>query len=150
MTAEERKWWRRRLLYYTALCLVPLPVVFYFGPNVILFGKLTWITPADFAPIAASRCAPFVIAIKQYERDHGTLPDPAHWSPPGFDEQDRRWGDLDTREYHYWARDHHFIVYNLTGPDQHWSVTGPFTSGRIPLPSITLPPSTRPTTSPSH
>lgn len=145
MTPEERAWRRRRLLYYAALCLAALPVIFYFGPNVILFGKLTWISPADFAPIVTTQYAPIVTAIKQYERDHGTLPDRAHWSPPGFQDH-RYWGDVYSGEYRHLSKYNHFVIYNLTGPDQHWSVRGPYTFGRIPLPGITLPPSTRPTT----
>jgi hypothetical protein len=149
MTPDERAWRWRRLLYYAALWFVGSSVALYFGPNVILFGKLTWIAPADFARVARSECAPIVLAIKQYERDYGALPDPAHWSPPGFNEH-QYWGILDARGYHHWAAYNHEIVYNLTGTDQHWAVVGPYASGRIPLPGVTLPSTTQPTTVPSH
>src|SRR5688572_4286961 len=73
-TAEAKRWHRRRLLYYAALVLLACPVAFYFGPNWFLFRKLTWITPADFAPVAQQECVPIVRAMKEYARDHGHLP----------------------------------------------------------------------------
>ena len=40
----------------------------------------------------------------------------------------------------FMGMDHHLVHYVVGDPDEHWEVTGPYTSGRIPLPPVTMPP----------
>jgi len=50
LTVDEvfkRSWKRRRVAFYLVLAVYFAAIAFYFGPNHLLFGKLTWITPAD-------------------------------------------------------------------------------------------------------
>src|SRR5689334_10619647 len=71
---EQDRWRACRLVYRAGLGGLFVAVAFYFGPNCIMFRKLTWITPADFRG-EADAFVPVVRAVKAYRRDHGQLPD---------------------------------------------------------------------------
>ncbi len=134
-------------------------IAFYVGPNVILFGKLTGLTPADFAVSVERVDVPIVRAMKQYERDHGRRPDRAEALAPKYLPEDvaERWRYAVTRgEFRAVALHNHRVFYRFRArpdaggdstqpyedllyaryPDEGWYVTGPFAEGRIPLPPV--------------
>lgn len=136
-------------------------IAFYFGPSWILFHKLRWITPADFADAARERVAPIVLAVKQYEADNGRLPDesvhdlqsvlvPAYLIPPKGRDRLPGYFYLDEGDLHYLAKFNHMIVYRFRPQQEGWSVAGAFTSGPIPLPPVAFDPAApRPATRPA-
>ena len=141
--AIERAWRRRRVAWYVALGALFAAIAFYFGPNVIMFGKLAWLSPADFVP-AARRCEPVVRAMKAYERDHGRRPDRAEdlvpaYLPEGGDARAR----VEKGEFSGWTMFNHSIEYRFdAGGDEGWYVRGAYTNGRIPYPPVTIGPAT--------
>lgn len=152
-------WKRARLAYGATLFIFFCAIAFYFGPNYMLFGKLTWITPDDFAETAQTKVAPIVRATKQYAADHGELPStdkllseqlvPTYLPAPSSGNISltilRENGTIE-----YWTRWNHTIEYDLTPGHEGWSVRGVFASGPIALPLVSLDakdrPATRPTT----
>ena len=74
--AEFLRWRALRMLFRAGVVLVLMPVTFYFGPNLITFGKLTRLSAADFiTDRVESTLLPTVRAMKEYQRDMGRLPD---------------------------------------------------------------------------
>ena len=142
--AIERSWRRRRVAYYGVLVLLFAPIAFYFGPNVIMFGKLTWLAPADFVVAVERRCVPVVRAMKEFERDHGRRPNRVEELEPAYLPEDRNVrARVQNGEFECWTMFNHVIEYRFTPGDEGWYVRGVYTNGRIPYPPVTVGPATR-------
>ena len=146
---ESVRWRLIRFCYYLGLFALVSPVTFYFGPNLINFGQLTRLSPANFVPFVQQHCVPTVRAIKQYQQDQGRLPaklddlvpEYLPTQPSGIEEIEngtyRRWGDWN-----------HTITYDFTPGAEGWRVRGHFANGPIPLPAVTAGPSSPPPEAP--
>lgn len=156
MPAHEqylRRWRRRRMVYYAGLGAFFAAVALYVGPNLMLFGKPTWITPADFVPVVEEQCVPIVRAMKEYQRDHGRLPErgedlfPDYHTPDDPSRQVVK-ASVWKGQFNYWSAYNHTITYDFDPPSEGWSVSGAYTQGRIPVPPVkihgTRSPATRP------
>jgi len=152
-TAEDRRWRNRRILLRIAIFLVLfLPISLYFGPNLIMFGTLTRVSPADFAPLVQSLSISIVRAMKEYQRDAGQLPFqmtdlvPKYLpnAPAGGQYIFNGWFTQsdDSRQYGQ------NISYDFTPGSEGWEVNGMFLSGPIPLPPVTIGPATQPSPPP--
>jgi hypothetical protein len=127
-------------------------VAFWFGPHVILFHKLTRMTPLDFVPVVDTYCVPAVRAIKIYQRTHGRMPASMDDLGPGFSSHQTSgtgMHEIDTvGTYTYWAFGmyNHYITYDFTPGHEGWTVHGAFANGPVPVPPVTLGaiPTTRP------
>ena len=146
--AEARRWRHRRIVYRCAVFAVFFILVgFYIGPKLYLFGKLTGITTADFVPFVQRSCVPTVRALKEFERDHGHLPDTLQELPsadlplvPG--------GQILNGQFWCVGEYNHVITYDFTPDSEGWCVTGAFVNGRIPLPPVKIGASKRSATQP--
>jgi hypothetical protein len=154
---EWVRWRRRRRAYYSALAAYFAAVAFYFGPNLVLFGKPTWLEPSDFAPVVRERCVPVVLAMKQYRCNHGRLPTRNEDLVPEYLPEIHGLVMLDRPgAFEYWADFNHVISYDFTPGHEGWRVRGEFASGPIPLPPVDLTPApgvstaTTPTTGPGR
>jgi hypothetical protein len=137
--AEAGRWRRRRIAYYCGLGVLFAAIAFYAGPNLILFGKLTWLAPADFVPTARERCLPIVRAMKEYQRDRGVLPQSVEQLVPGYLPVAAPGAMLRDGEFNYWtATFNHEIVYKFAPAEEGWYVRGEFVSGRIPLAPVVV------------
>ena len=117
-------------------------LAFWFGPNVILFGKLTRMTPNDFVPIVQKYCVPAVRAIKIYQRTNGRLPASLEELGPPYS-QDNGPGlhMIDSiHPYTYWdfGMYNHEISYDFHPGHEGWTVRGAFANGPIPAPAVTI------------
>jgi hypothetical protein len=154
MPADEtflKRWRRRRAAYNGGLLTFFAVVAFYVGPNLILFGKPTWITPAYFVPTVERRCVPIVRAMKEFRRDHGRLPARGEELIPDYhppDDPSVQYVAISVRDgkFEFWSEFHHVITYDFDPASEGWSVSGVYTRGRIPAPPVAIGPSTRPTT----
>jgi hypothetical protein len=126
-----------------------LAIAFYFGPNVILFKKLTWITPADFVVTVEGRCVPVVSAMKAYRRDHGHLPERLEDIVPGYLASTGGSLIVYKGQFTCWTKYNHLIEYDFSPATEGWKVHGPYTHGRIPAPPAPMGPTTSPSISPS-
>jgi hypothetical protein len=154
--ADIRRWRRLRVAYLAGLIALFAAIAFYFGPNYFLFHKLTWMTPADFAPTVQRNCVPVVRAMKEFRRDNGRLPALADELVPQYlpvlNGQARV--SVSDGEFRWSSEYKHRVRYDFNPATEGWIVEGVFTSGRIPLPPVTISPttqpaSTRPATGPS-
>ena len=158
MPADEqflKRWRRRRLAYNAGLGALFVAVASYVGPNLILFGQPTWITPAWFVPVVERACVPVVRAMKEYQRDHGRLPArgeelmPDYYPPDGpFRGQVEAF--VQDGKFEWWAMYNHMITYDFTPASEGWSVRGVYTEGPIPVPPVKIDPTTRPATGPAN
>ncbi len=142
-------WQRRRLLYYNGLCMLLAATAFYFGPNVILFQKLTALSPRDFVPEVQKDCVPVVRAIKLYARDNGQLPKdvtelvPKYLAAPA-PVPTMIWNG----ELRWYVQYHECITYDFTPGREQWRLYGELASGPIPVPPVTMPPASAPQSRP--
>jgi len=141
---EARRWRYRRYLLRLGLVALGMPIAFYFGPNWILFGKLTRLSVEDFVPIVQQEGVPIVRAMKEYERDTGRLPATLEdlqprYLPAGFGNH----RCISNGYFHLGTRDHE-VEYEFKPGVEGWWVIGPFVSGAIPVPPVTIGPATRP------
>lgn len=156
MPADEqylKRWRRRRRAYYVTLAAGFAAVALYFGPNLILFGKPTGLAPADFVPTVEQRCLPIVRAMKEYQRDHGRLPDRGDDLIPDYhppDDPARQYvkASVWKGKFEFWSAYNHMITYDFDPAAEGWSVSGVYTSGRIPVPPVKVDPTSRPVTRP--
>lgn len=142
---EDRRWWCRHLLYCLGLGALFSAIAFYFGPNVILFRKLTRLEPADFIDEARQSGVPLVRAVKEFGRDHGHLPNDVEELTPDYLDCDidllRRHPSFDSysvRFYSFERSGGHELEYDLRPASEGWEVYGPFARGPIPLPIVTI------------
>jgi hypothetical protein len=148
MTIDKREattWRVRRGAYYAALWALGIAIAFYFGPNVILFGKLTRLAPADFIEHVQKYCLPAAVAVKEFQRDHGRLPADLRETVPQYLPEVNGLVMMDRDELWCLAQFNQVITYSFIPGSEGWSVRGPFTRGRIPLPIVEIP-ATRPST----
>lgn len=139
----NRRWRTWRFVYYGGLGCFFAAIAFYFGPNVIMFRKLTWITPADFAKHVDQESIETVRAIKAYRNDHGTVPERIRDLEPAYLAK-APWGaDMYDGELSVHTEFGHRLIYRFGPADEGWWVAGPFVRGRIPLPPVDAAPSTR-------
>ena len=145
---NERQWKQRRSAYYLALGVLFCAVAFYFGPNRMMFGKWTWITPADFTERAQRDGVPLIRAIKRYERDTGHRPTEIEQLVPKY-LPDKIPGvvilGMDT-DFSILTMYNHRITYDFDPKREGFYVNGVYTRGRIPLPPVQIesPPTTHP------
>lgn len=144
-----RRWQVWRACYYAALAGLFGLIALYVGPNYILFGKPTWLTPADFVPEAERECVPVVRAVKEYQRDHGRLPESGRDLVPEYLPAVAHGFTVFNGEAWYNGRFNHAITYRFTPGPEAWSVTGVFVNGPLPLPPVTIGSSNRPSTRPA-
>jgi hypothetical protein len=155
--ADIRRWRQRRIAYLACHVALFAAIAFYFGPNYYLFHKLTRITPADFAPAVERQCVPVVRAMKEFRRDNGRMPDRAEELVPQYLPELTGYGraSVDNGKFQWLTQYNHSIQYDFNPGTEGWTVSGAFTSGRIPLPPVTVsspetrPATTRPATVPS-
>ena len=144
----ERQWKQRRIAYYVVLAVLFCAVAFYLGPNRMLFGKWTWITPADFVKRAQRDGVPLVRAMKLYERDTGHLPNEIEQLIPNYlPEKIPGVVNLGTdAEFSILTMYNHRITYDFNPKREGFYVNGVYTRGRIPLPPVQI--DSAPTTHP--
>jgi hypothetical protein len=142
---QARVWRYRRLFFRIGLFVLFTPFIFYFGPNLINFGKLTGLAPADFVPEVQRYAVPEVRAIKEYQRDTGHFPSSMSDLEPKYHRELFGRGDIDNSgKYYCFGKYGQLITYDFTPGSEGWSVEGSLTSGRIPLPPVTIGPATQP------
>lgn len=146
---QVKRWRVYRLTYHAVLATLFIAIAFYFGPNVFLFGKLTWIAPSDFVPDVEKICTPIVSAMKAYRRDHGHLPDRWEDIAPDYIKTPRSLAIIDDGKFHWYAGYNHTIEYDFSPGAEGWFIDGPYTRGRIPAPPAPVGPTTSPATRPS-
>jgi hypothetical protein len=144
------KWFYRQLAYSLVLAVFFWLIAFQFGANYFFFGKMSDPTPADFVAEVEQYCVPVVRAMKEYQRDHGRLPNDMNELIPDYlPDQSHNAVQLfgaQAGRFERYADLHHRISYDFTPGDEHWEVSGPYVNGRIPLPAVKVTPATRPTT----
>jgi len=144
------KWFYYQLGYYLALGLLFWVIAFELGVNYFRFGKLARQTPADYVADVRQYCLPVVRAMKEFQRDHGRLPNDMDELIPGYlpDQSDKAVQLFGARQGQFErpVAIHHRIQYDFTPGNEGWIVVGPDTNGRIPLPPVTIAPASRPTT----
>jgi len=139
--AEARAWRYRRVLFRVGLFVLFAPFTLYFGPNLIKFGKLTYLSPADFVPYVQNSGVPIVRAIKEYQRDTGHFPNQIHDLQPKYLGSIPGYGaDIENGQFVQWGQFEHMITYDFTPGIEGWTVSGPFAKGPIPLPPVTIGP----------
>ena len=77
----------QRVLLNVAMVGWFVALAFWFGPHVILFHKLTGMTPLDFVPVVETNCVPAVRAVKIYQRTHRRMPASVDDLGPAFGRQ---------------------------------------------------------------
>ena len=142
----DRQWKWRRIAYYFALFVWFCPIAFYFVPNRMMFGKWTWLTPADFADRTQRDCVPVVRAMKEYARDQGKLPDRIETLVPKYLPEKHPAATVWDGTFECWAMYNHRITYDFDPKNEGFYVSGAYTSGKIPLPPVQIEPA--PTTHP--
>lgn len=147
--SQLRRWRLYRWLYRLGLVLWFAAIAFYFGPNLFRFGRLTEPTPADCVSEVEAVCVPEVIAIKQFERDHGALPAMPYLLElvPVYLPERPGASYINGKRYIHISKQHQLITYVLDGVDEHFDVAGVFGKRRIPVRAVVLPPATRPASS---
>ncbi len=143
------KWLYLQLAYYLALAGVFVAIAFYLGPNYYLVGRFSSVTPADFVGEVQQEGVPVVRAMKEFQRDHGRLPQDANelvpkYLPPSGD--NAVWFDVRQGVFAQRARWNHRIWYDFSPGTEGWYVAGHMARGRIPLPPVKVTATTRPTT----
>jgi hypothetical protein len=146
-TPESRKWRKRRWVFRGGLATMFLLIAGYFGPNLLLFGKLTRLGPDDFVSFVESRCVPTVRAIKEYARDNGHLPATLDDLAPKYSVADQPGAaQMWAGQFQCYSSSGHDITYDFTPGHEGWYVSGRFANGRIPSPLVTIASATRPAT----
>jgi hypothetical protein len=140
-TPESIRWRWYRIWYRLGLAVLFASVAFYFGPNEIMFGKLTRMIAADYVPIVQRDCIATVRAIKQYQQDTGNLPTSLNDLTPRYLPAGPVGDSIVNGQYqHVDWRWHETITYDFTPGSEEWYVSGRFATGRIPLPAVKLGP----------
>jgi len=143
-TPEGRRWRYRRILYRVALLPFFACIAFYFGPNEINFGKLTSLTPDDFIPTVQKDFVPVIRAIKEYQRDHGSLPNQVADVIPQYGPlHSLPMENIENKHFYALTRWNHIVTYDFTPGSEGWQVSGPLVNGPIHLGPVTLGPSTQ-------
>jgi hypothetical protein len=150
---EQRKWWYRRVYYRGALSVYFAAMAFYFGPNWIEFGKLTRPSMADFVPAVEQWGVPLVKAVKQYKLQHGRIPkDDTELVPAYLDSDSDQTSGFRTFQGEvigYVGYDE-TVRYDFSPGTEGWFIEGPYVTGKLPLPPVTIDPFSRPRTQPAR
>lgn len=143
---ELRRWWWRRLTYRAILFGLFALTAFYFGPNLIEFGKLTRPTAADFVPEVERGGVPLVKAVKLYRLDHGRFPkDESDLIPDYLPAQIGGFMALDGIVIGFVGHSER-VEYRCYPGEEGWWLSGPWLNGRLPLGLVTVDQSMRPVT----
>jgi hypothetical protein len=145
--SEERLWIYRRILFRVGLYVLISPFALYFGPNLMMFGKLTRLSAADFVPYVERECVPTVRAIKEYQQDNCHLPDNVSDLVPKYlPVTPSATQSIENGQFRDWDNQqlNHEIHYNFIHGSEEWEVTGYFVNGPIPVPPVTIGPATLP------
>ena len=139
-TPEERAARHKRGLYRLGLFIfVFAPIAFYFGPHEILFHKLGRPTPGDFDAEVQSDCVPVVRAMKEYQRDYGSLPDDGNELVPKYLPKAILFRtNVANGQFMYFTSQEQMITYDFTPGGERWEISGPFVNGVIPMPPVVL------------
>lgn len=144
--SEERLWHFWRIILRFGIYAVIAPLAVYFVPNLITFGQWKRPTPADFVPTVEAVCIPTVRAMKEYQRDNGHLPNTIDELVPKYLSTMPSWGQFIGPNH--WYVDYEVmgqtIMYQFSSDSEGWSVMGRYVNGPIPLPRVTIGPSTEP------
>jgi hypothetical protein len=144
-TPEERLWRHRRVLFRVSVIIILAPVIIHFAANLIMFGMLTSLSPADFASKVQPLSIATVRAMKEYQRDTGHLPNQMDDLIPKYLESYASgWQIVANGEFMQIGGMNQMINYDFTPGSEGWNVSGPFANGPIPLPLVKIGPSTRP------
>lgn len=146
---QLRRWRLYRWLYRFGLVLWFASIACYFVPNLIMFGRPLGITPSECVPEVEAVCVPEVVAIRQFERDHGALPAEPYLRElaPTYLREAPVSSYINGKRYIHISKQHQLITYVLDGVDEHFDVAGVFGKRRIPVRAVVLPPATRPASS---
>ena len=147
--ASEQNWRAFRILLRLGLIAWFAIIAFWFGPHLILFRKLSSMSPADFVPVVQKFCVPTVRAMKQYAHDHGRMANKWEDLGPAFDPHIHKgpgMDEIDSRGYTYWAFGiyNHHIEYDFTSGHEGWRVHGAFANGPVPVPSVNIESTSQP------
>ena len=142
---DPNTWRKRRLLYQAGRWVLFILIAFYPGPNLIIFHKLTGPTPSDDIGYADTYCLPTVRAVKQYQRDTGSLPKSLDELVPRYLSElpkppDAPWGlslNGNMFECMRMPPSRPTITYNFDPRAEGWAVHGHFVNGPIPMPNVT-------------
>jgi hypothetical protein len=138
-TPEETKSRYVRVAYRFGLFLfVFAPIAFYFGANLIMFGKWSRISGADFVVDVQRDCVPIVVAMKQYQMDHGQLPDESDLSPNYVPQNKLIRCNVFNGQFIYFGEYNELISYDFTPGAECWRIRGHFVTGTIPAPPVVL------------
>lgn len=148
-------WRLRRNLFRLGLFVVLAPIIFYFAKNLMMFHKLTPLTPADYVPLVQRLGVPTVRAMKQYQRDTGSLPDDLRALVPKYLAAeppqcgpDYNYITIARGQLLIYPFGIQTIMYDFTPDTEGWSTSGPFVTGPIPLPPVTIGAGMQPTPAP--
>ena len=99
---------------------------------------------ADFVETVEKSCVPTVRAMKEYQHDTGQLPDSMDDLVPKY--LASRPNGQDISKGHFMqivSRGAvHFITYDFNPGSEAWEISGPWFSGVIPVPPVTIAPAT--------
>jgi hypothetical protein len=167
---SETFWRNMRWLYNGGGFLIAGVFAFYFIPNLILFGKWTWLSPADYATVTQQRLVPVVRAIKEYKRDRGKCPTRVDDLVPAYLPEKPRnsaWQiEIQTDQVNFYSvlRGREMVFYffspppnglwtvrvgfhapfQIPAPTEGWYLESGYVSGQIPLPPVAIDASTKP------
>lgn len=145
----QKRWRLARLLYRLGLCALFLLFAWYLGPTWILFHRLTWLTPSDFAHVARDEGNPTVAALERYRREHGALPEKLDDLVPDYlPAVPRRLTLYQDGTVGLWCQYNHRVEFSFARPQDGWQVYGAFTHGRIPVDPVVVQPV--PSSRPAH
>jgi hypothetical protein len=143
-SAEEKRWRYFRILFRIGVTAIVAPLAIHFGVNYFMFGNARGLSMDYFIPFA-QRCVPAVRAMKEYQRDTGHLPQTLDDLQPTYIPKDD-WipGSIFQGQFSSIAGYNHVINYDFTPGSEHFEVSGPLVSGRIPFPPVAVGPTTTP------
>jgi hypothetical protein len=129
------------------LLILVAPVFGFFARNVALFDRLgNSFTPDQFVQFAKGMESE-VMAIKEYQRDTGHLPQTLDDLVPTYiPRYSYHPGEIHNGHFYCEIRDmlHQVISYDFTPGAEKWEVHGSYADGVIPLPPVTIGPTTEP------
>jgi hypothetical protein len=147
--ADLRRWWWRRFVYRLALFLFFAVIALYLGPNLLEFGRLTQPNLSDFVPIVQGKGVPLVKAVKLYKLDHGRFPkDESELIPEYLPSRVESFRVVEGIMVIGFVGHNERVQYYFDPGAEGWYLDGPWLSGQLPLPPVTIDPSMRPRTQP--
>jgi len=146
--AAAKRWRYWRIVYRIGLGGLFVIIAWCLGPNWINFGQFSKPTMNDLVRIVQRDCVPVVRAMKEYHRDVGRWPDRIEdLTPKYLTDRPRPAISVHDGQFMFFSKGER-IFYEFTGSGEDWFVEGGFLNGPIPVPPVTISPSTRPATQP--